>query len=238
MTDDHVEGFIESILLDQPPKAFSIAPEDADVLQVAIQLRAVQGQYAWPEREFVERLHRRLSGSGQGGTGLLPFPVTVWRRDDAEVLAALGRPRRSSKRKTPRRLDALVKAAAAAFLVAATFTATSVAGGHGPTPAPQHVADSVRSGNLLAADGRRLGQSYVYNASPSWVFMDVEHSGLAGTYTCDLHLANGERVTAGFLLVYRGSGEWAHTVNVDVSQIREAVLETPAGQVVATAAFS
>lgn len=240
MTDDNVERFIESILADQPPEAFSATPEDAGVLRTAIELRAVQGEYAWPERQFVESLHRRLAGPAQGGVDLLPFPAAAWRRDDAEVMVALATPRQAARKQTPRRFDAVKKAAAAVLLVAATFTATNLAGGHRPAPAASHAAvpDAVRTANLLSSDGRRLGRSYAYNSDPSWVFMQVQHSRLGGTYTCILRLANGTLVTAGALAVYDGSGEWAHTVNVDASQLRQAMLETVGGQVVATATFS
>lgn len=240
MTDDNVERFIESILADEAPKAFSATPEDAGVLRAAIELRAVQGEYAWPERQFVESLHQRLAGPAQGGIDLLPFPAAAWRRDDAEVMVDLATPRPPAGKKAPRRFEAVRKAAAAALVVAATFSATNLASGHRAASATSHaaIANAVRSANLLSSDGQRLGRSYAYNSDPSWVFMQVQHSHLSGSYTCILRLANGTQVTAGALAVYDGGGEWAHTVNVDASQLRQAMLETTGGQVVATATFS
>lgn len=126
-----------------------------------------------------------------------------------------GRPPASSshrrlKRKAPRALAAVGKAAAAAFLVAGTFGATQFAGGYSRSPSVQRVAaaEPVRSGELLAADGRQLGETYAYRANPSWVFMSVRNSGLVGTYICELHLANGNNVMAGILVAYNGSGVW------------------------------
>ena len=97
---------------------------------------------------------------------------------------------------------------------------------------------TVRSGALLTADGRPLGRTYAYGGSPSWVFMDVTASGLSGIYTCELHLADGATVTAGVVVVYHGTGDWAHTVKVQAGQIRGATLVASTGVTVATATFS
>ena len=240
MTDDQIEGFIESMLEDRAPKEFVATREDTGLLRVAIELRAVPSECAWPDEEFVLSLHQRLAGITDAGAELVPFPPGMSRRH-----AVAGRPRawsshRRSKRKEPRALAAVGKAAAAAFLVAGTFGATQLAGGHSQGASPQRVAaaNTVRSGELLAADGRQLGETYAYRANPSWVFMSVQNSGLVGTYICELHLANGNNVMAGVLVAYNGSGDWAHTVNVDVSGLHSATLENSSGEVVATATFS
>ena len=89
-----------------------------------------------------------------------------------------------------------------------------------------------------AADGRPLGRTYAYGGNPSWVFMDVNASGLSGTYTCELHLADGATVPAGVVVVYHGTGDWAHTVEVQASQIRRATLVTSTGVTVASATFA
>lgn len=244
MTDNNVEDFIESLLADCAPKAFASVAEDAEVLRVAIEMRSVQGAVA-PDRQFVENLHKSLAGASQAGAKLLPFPAGVWQQDDADVTAAEAAAAsapssRRQKRNAPRRFGAAGKAAAAAVLVAATFAATNFLGGHSVAPAGTHVAsvDVVRSAELVSVSGRDLGQTYVYSSNPSWVFMNVQRSALAGTYMCHLRLTDGHDVAAGTLVVSHGSGEWAHTVDVDVSQLRTAALETPTGQVVATATFS
>jgi hypothetical protein len=233
-----VDDFIESMLADRAPKAFTAVAEDAEVLRVAIEMCTLRGALA-PERQFVENLHKCLAGTTPSGATLMPFPAGVWQQDHAEVTAASA-PSRHSRRKAPRRFAAAGKAAAAAVLVAATFTATTFVGGKGPAAAKPQVTsvDAVRSAALVSANGRHLGEAYVYTGNPAWVFMDVQQSGLAGTYTCQLRLAGGTDVKAGILAVGHGSGEWAHTVDVDVSRLRTAALETPAGQVVATATFS
>ena len=68
--------------------------------------------------------------------------------------------------------------------------------------------------------------------------MDVHGSGLNGMYTCELQLADGTTVPAGVVIVYHGTGDWAHTVTVQASEVHRATLVTSTGVTVATATFS
>jgi hypothetical protein len=138
-----------------------------------------------------------------------------------------------------RRRTALAAAAAAAVLVGGTAAAVTVidqngSGGHA------QVADQtvLRSGHFQAGDGRPVGQVYTYSGNPSWVFMNVDASGTNGSVTCELELANGTTVPVGQFDVHDGVGEWAHTVSVDVNQIRSAKLVTPSGLTLAAAKVS
>ena len=111
---------------------------------------------------------------------------------------------------------------------------------HNGSGGQAQVADqtALRSGHFQAGDGRPVGQVYTYSGNPSWVFMNVDASGANGTYTCELQLANGTTVPVGQFEVHDGVGEWAHTVGVDVNQIRTAKLVTPSGLTLATAKVS
>jgi hypothetical protein len=77
-----------------------------------------------------------------------------------------------------------------------------------------------------------------YDGTPSWLFIDVRGHALNGVYTCMLQLADGTAVAAGLVAVYNGSGDWAHTVKIQASQLRGATLVTPTGVTVASATFS
>jgi hypothetical protein len=68
--------------------------------------------------------------------------------------------------------------------------------------------------------------------------MNVDASGANGTYTCELEMANGSTVPLGQFDVHDGIGEWAHTVGVDVDQIKAAKLVSPSGVTLATAKLS
>ena len=240
MTNAGVDAFVDSILTDRSPEEFTASPDDLDVLRVAIQQRAARGEFAGPDPQFVEDLHRQLAASVQDGAGLLPLPLSG-RSASRHGLSTTRGYSRARPGRTVRRFSAAGKAAAAAALVmASTFTVTSLAGRHSSAPVagPTTGASTVRSGVLLSADGRRLGTSYAYSGHPSWVFMDVHGSAPSGVYTCELHLVSGATVPAGVVVVYNGSGDWAHTVRVPVSQLRQATLVTSSGATVATADFS
>jgi hypothetical protein len=240
MTDNGVEAFVEAILADRPPKQFRAAPDDTEVLRVALELRAGRSEFAGPDPNFVEQLHRQLAATGPDGARILPPPPRGRRRREPERLTpwpdAGWRPSRTVRP----RFAALGKAAAAVALVASTFTATNLIGAHSPAPVAQQApnANTVRSGDLLTAAGRPLGHAYAYSGNPSWVFMDVNTSDLNGMYTCELQLADGTTVTAGVVMVYDGTGDWAHTVTVQANQVQRATLVTSTGVTVATATFS
>jgi hypothetical protein len=234
---DSVEAFVEAILADRPPKHFRALPDDTEVLRVALELRAGRSDFAGPDPQFVEALHRQLAATG--GAQILPLPTRGrHRREPERVTPWPDAPSHPSRRVRPR-FAALGKAAAAVALVAGTFTATNLIGAHSPAPIAQQApnAATVRSGDLLTAAGRPLGRAFAYSGNPSWVFMDVQDSGLNGTYTCELQLADGATVPAGVVMVYDGTGDWAHTVTVPANQLQRATLVNSAGVTVATASF-
>jgi hypothetical protein len=240
MTDHGVEGFVEAILADRPPKHFRAAPDDSEVLRVALELRASRSEFAGPDPNFVEQLHRQLAATSPHGAPIVPLPLHGRRRNKRErVTPWPDAPSRPTRTVRPR-VAALGKAAAVVALVASTFAATNLIGAHSPAPVAQQApnANTVRSGDLLTAAGRPLGRAFAYEGNPSWVFMDVHGSGLSGMYTCELHLADGTSVPAGIVMVYDGTGDWAHTVTVQASQLQRATLVTSTGVTVATATFS
>jgi hypothetical protein len=240
MTDNAVEAFVEAILADRPPKHFRAAPDDTEVLRVALELRAGRSRFAGPDPDFVEQLHRQLAASDANRAQILPCRAQRRRRRQPEPVTVWPDAGWRPSRTVRPRFAALGKAAAAVALVAGTYTATNLVGAHSPAPVaqPAVTATAVRSGDLLTAAGRRLGQAYAYNANPSWVFMDVHASDLNGTYTCELHLEDGTTVTAGVVMVYHGTGDWAHTVTIPASQVQRATLVASTGVTVATATFS
>ena len=138
-----------------------------------------------------------------------------------------------------RRRTALVAAAAAVALVGGTAAAVTVID-HTVSSGPEQAADqtSLQSGQFTAGDGRLVGKVYAYNGNPAWVFMNVDASGANSMYSCELGLANGTTVLLGQFEVHDGIGEWAHTVDVNVNQIKTAKLVTPSGRTWATATIS
>jgi hypothetical protein len=235
VTDHDLEAFVEAILDDRPPAEFPADDDSTDVLRAAIELRSSRSEFAGPDPQFVEDLHRQLAADAHQGA-LLPLPLS----DRGKYQTAT--PRRASpsrpRRLVQRPMGAVGKVAAAALLVASTFGAAHLVGGPAPVARPAAGVSTVRSGVLLSADGHPLGRAYAYSGSPTWIFMDVKGSRLSGLYTCELHLGDGSTVPAGVVTVYNGAGDWAHTVSVAGSQLRTATLVTTTGVSVASATFS
>lgn len=239
MSDNSVEAFVEAILEGRRPKRLSVSPDDIDILQVALTLRTSQTEFARPDEHFVEELHRQLAAT-VNGVELLPIPSDMREGSGPDRVNLRHDLRRAHPRVEARRLGPIAKAAAAIALIAGTFTASNLVGGRSPAPVAQQAASSatVRSGVLLSVEGRPLGQTYTYRGNPSWIFMDVQGPFPSGVYTCELHLSNGTTVPAGVVAVYNGTGDWAHTVSIEVSQLRDATLVNSSGVTVATAKFS
>jgi hypothetical protein len=237
VTDKEVAAHVEATVTGRPAGPFQASPEEAGVLRVAIALRAGHASGVAPDPWFVENLHRRLAAEGSDQRSPIRRP------DHPPVkLEHLGRPnatRLGRSRSTRAWWAPIGKAAAAAVVVAASVSAAFAVGHRSPVPvAHAPGAASVRSGTLLASDGRPLGQAYAYGGDPSWMFMDVRDSGLTGSYVCELRLANGTTTPAGLVTVYDGTGDWAHTVQVEAGEVRQATLVTPSGVAVASATFS
>ena len=238
MTDNEIDAFVEALLSDRAPKQFPVSAEDRDLLELAIAMRAERSEIVSPDPAFVDQLHRQLAAAAKEEAPVpnLTSPRSPTRRRDLAATARSGiRPAGAAR--YSRRFQTLVQAAAAAFLVAGTFTATHLADDRSPVPAQAH-AGSVRSGVLLSASGRSLGRAYAYDGSPSWVFMDVQASDLSGVYICHLHLSDGTTIPAGVVTVYHGAGDWAHTTKVPADDVRSATLDTPNGAVMARVNFT
>jgi hypothetical protein len=237
MRHSQADAFIDEILADRAPQSFRADPDQADVLRVAIALRASRPGADRADDQFVDDLHRRLATSAErrasnsNGNGNGNGNGHVSRMVPRQA-------QRSQPIRVRRRAGALLGAAAAALaLVVGTIAGTRAVTGRAPAPALQHAA-AVRSGVLLTADGHSLGKMYVYKGQPSWVFLNVHDSTFAGTYTCEFQFVNGTTVPVGTLELHDGSGVFVRIVRVDMEQVRAARLVTSTGSTLATATFS
>jgi hypothetical protein len=223
-------AFIEAILGDRRPRSFSATSEDADVLRVAIALRAGRPGEGGPDPDFVDGLHRELA---QQAGDLRLVEDEVGPRQVARASTV-----RATRRTRP--LRGLVGiAAAAAALVGGTVVATNALEQPSRGTTPQvALGTSVRFASLHDAGGRSVGQVYVHQGKPSWMFMTLDAGGTTGTVMCQLHLANGTTVPVGTAQIHGGRAQLAQAVVVDVGQVRGAMLVTPTGTTLASATFS
>jgi hypothetical protein len=218
MTTRRLSAFIDALVAGRRPRSFQADPEDAEMLRVAIALRAARPGDSMPDEEFVAQLHDQLADTLSPSERTNIHPLRVHR---ARV--------------------ALISVAAGLALVGGTAAVTEISN----SPTVQQSATQVPHGNALrtatfeTSTGQVLGQIVVYHGQPSWVYMNVNvpHSS-NGTVECELHLANGEVVAAGTVSLHDGSGELSKSIHMDAGQVQGATLFDPSGAVVASATFA
>ena len=218
MNTRQLDSFIDDLVAGRRPQSFQADVEDAEIVRVAIALRAERpGDFA-PEESFITTLRNELSElSDQTHTTI--EATTRWRR---------GR-------------TALFGVAAALAVVGGAIGVTDVSmqgpGQQASMQVPQ--GQALRTATFESATGRVMGQIVVYHGHPSsWVFMNVEVPHASGFMRCELHLANGVVVAAGTVHLHQGKGEIAKAIQVDAGQLRQATLTGPTGAVLATASFA
>lgn len=99
-----------------------------------------------------------------------------------------------------------------------------------------HEVSSVAS-SRLESHGRAVGEVFLANGNPSWMYMSVASGKLSGVVHCEIVLAKGGVENIGQFTLYAGTGSWGVPFDLKISQIREAQLVNSAGTIVATALF-
>ena len=223
-----VDTFIEALLHDRSPKGFRAGSEDAEVLGVAVTLRAGRRGGRGPDEEFVARLHRELAEDAD--------EFARANSNGGRRVAQTAAPRRPYR---TRALRGLAGIAAAAALVGGTMMVTNAVDHSSRNPAAElALSRSLRFGGLHDPNGRLVGQVFVHAGDPPLLFMTMHDGQATGTAMCELRLANGSAVRVGTVQIHNGSGQIARPVVVDVSQIRGARLVAPSGTTVASTTFS
>jgi hypothetical protein len=114
-------------------------------------------------------------------------------------------------------------------LVAAALLLAAAVGGGGVFAAgssDRELATSYRR-TLAAADGRsieawRLGDAgtvFIYQGSPSWMFMSMQPSAGKGPYACELVLTGGRRVQLGTFSLRAYQTGWGRTIPVRLDEV-------------------
>jgi hypothetical protein len=215
MNRRRVAVFVDDMLSDRRPRRFKAGPVDADVLRVAIAMRAARPGEGVPEEGFVARLRQEMAVEAGGAATSAARPVVT------------------------RRARLMVGAAAIVTMTGGTVAATTTLN-HALAASSGHHATQgqlLRVGTFESPDGHAVGKIVAYRGDPSWVFMSIHVPGVNGTIGCQIQMDSGRMAAAGSFEVYNGVGQWARTVPVDVGRFRGATLETGAGTAVATATF-
>jgi hypothetical protein len=210
-----VASFVEDMLSDRRPGRFKAGPVDADVLRVAIAMRAARPGDDVPEDRFVAGLRQDLAVQAQRAAAPAARPVAT------------------------RRARVLVGAAAVVSVMGGTVAATTTVDHALAAAGAPHSSQAqlLRVGTFKSSDGRTVGQIVAYPGDPSWVFMSIRDPAINGTIGCQIQMDNGRTAAAGSFDVHNGAGQWARTVPAAVGRFRGATLVTATGSAVATASF-
>src|ERR1700749_295616 len=95
--------------------------------------------------------------------------------------------------------------AAAAVVVAVAGASLGGWGLHGAT-APAAASSELRSATLLATDHDSVGNVFMYNGEPRWMYMTVDLESGNDTVICQLVEANGHVTTVGSFRLADGYG--------------------------------
>lgn len=215
MNTRRLNAFLDDLVAGRRPRGFPADADESEVLRAAIALRAERPGDAVPQESFLASLHEELSDlSDQAPQNV---PPSRWVRGRA----------------------ALFGVAAALALIGGTVAITEAS--NQPTvqsasQVPQ--GQALRTATFETAAGRVMGQIVVYQGHPSWVFMRVNAPYASGSMRCELHLANGDVVAAGTVLVQGGAGQIAQPIHMDAGQLQYATLTNNSGAVLASANFT
>jgi hypothetical protein len=165
---------------------------------------------------------------------------------ESRVLARMAQVRPTARRRRPRMM-ALSAAAVLAVVVAAAFGGaaairhtdrTQIGINKEYIAALQHLGGrSLRAAPLTNAQGARVGQAFMYDGTPSWVFVSLDHNGADGTYTVVCTGNGAGPVSWPGLHVAEGHGTLAWTVQGDVRSLDHIQVIDAAGHTPYTARF-
>jgi hypothetical protein len=216
MTTRCLSTFVDALAGGRRPRSFQAAPEEVEMLRVAIALRAARPGDAIPDLAFVAELHQRLADDlcPVEQTNVRPLNIHRGRSLLAGVAVGL----------------ALVGGA-----VAVTETSNRATVQQSATGLPD--TQSLRTASFQDPTGQVAGQIAIYLGHPSWVFMNVDVRQSNGAVKCELHLTNGKVVAAGAVQLRDGSGVLFRSIQMNTGGVRGATLYDSSGAEVASAIF-
>jgi anti-sigma factor RsiW len=135
----------------------------------------------------------------------------------------------------PRRWQLL---AAAAAVVAVSFGLgwTLEHSTTSPT-APAQAAGAMKE-HVLEADGHDVGTVYAYKGTPAWMFVTIDDKGAPASVRCTIVTRSGARRFIGTFALTSGHGSWGADLPLGVTSLRNVVLSSANGDVVAQFATS
>lgn len=131
------------------------------------------------------------------------------------------------------------------MLAAAAVAVALIGGGVGwglrdaTAPAASSTSSALNTAALVTSDHQSVGQVFVYNRSPWWMYMSVNMESQGDvTVTCQLEMADGQFTTVGQFRLSDGYGSWGSSpYTAGPGTIMGARLLSANGTVLATATF-
>ena len=192
--------------------------------------------------EEAVQLGERLLELGPEAPAPVGFESRVVARQQGPVARGRRRDRRRraearGRREDRRRFAVLGAGVGAAATAAGLFLGLGLPGqGHQPAAVSPASAET-RTAPLMSAHGE-VGQVFVVDGKPSWLFMSVGMTGTAQTVTCQVVTRSGRHVDLGTFSVsddYWSS--WSSMVNFNPASIRTVQLVSDGGQVLSHASL-
>lgn len=188
---------------------------------------------------------RQLTMTGEELLGLLPaaepqpgFETRVMERLGLAVPAP--RPARRGRRIRGRQPEhgGLTRRMLAAAAVVVALVASGLGGwGLHAATAPS-ASSTLTSATLLSATHQNVGEVFVFNGNPRWMYMSVDiGAGTSGTVTCQLESADGHVTNIGSFKLTGGYGSWGSPAWSSGGAPVSARLLAANGIVLATARF-
>jgi hypothetical protein len=123
-------------------------------------------------------------------------------------------------------------AAAAAVVVASFGLGWSVDHGSSTPTTPVQAAGSMKQ-RVLVANGHDVGTVYAYSGSPAWMFVTVDAHGAPVEVRCTVITTSGAHRYVGTFALASGRGSWGANLPVSFNAVRNVVLTSSSGAVVA-----
>jgi hypothetical protein len=101
------------------------------------------------------------------------------------------------------------------------------------TPTTPVQAAGAMQQRVLEASGHDVGTVYAYSGSPAWMFVTVDAKGAPSTVRCTIITTSGTHRFIGTFALASGQGSWGATLPVSFKSVRNVVLSSNSGAVVA-----
>ena len=139
---------------------------------------------------------------------------------------------RSPRRRRPLRVG--IAAAIVAAIVVAAVTTTHVVDRQHDALTSEYVnalralgGSALRAAPAVAPDGRRVGEVFLYQGHPSWVFVSVDANHVSGSARVQLDLVGHPPVVLVGLRLDHGRGSWGERLSMPVSSVRMVQVSAP-----------